>query len=98
MERAAGCVRDGSAAPAGGAEFQADGVVLSADVDSVETGCRAHQDSFATAEFSGIFRATVTNSAAGILGGGVDLWICAHSVRDRRSRTTERREAHVRED
>ena len=94
---AAGCVRDGGAAAAGAAQFQADRVVLPAHVDSMARDRRTHQEDFAAAEFPGILRAAVVDIAAGILGGGIDFWIRSDPIRNRRTRATQRRTAHVRQ-
>ena len=59
---------------------------------------RAASRRFAAAEFSGIFRATVTDTAPRFLGGGADFRICADSVRNWRTRTTQPGAAHVRQD
>src|SRR5215831_15659192 len=88
---AARCFRDSRASPAGAAEFQADGLFLSADLDSVAMDCAAHQESFAAAEFSGVLWAPLANFTAWFLGFEPDSWVCLDSVRHWRPRTAQRR-------
>src|SRR5437763_17042805 len=73
-------------------------MVLSADVDSVAEDCWADSDAVDPAEFSGILRAAIADSAAGVLGFGTHFWICPDPVREWRTRAVGRRADYVRQD
>src|SRR5208282_632734 len=93
---AVGCVRDGGSAATGDAALPADGMVLSSNLDTLAHDRGPHQEALAPAEFSGILRAAVVDSADGVLGDGADFRVRADSTRYWRPRTIEQRADHVR--